>query len=225
MRAPAALLALIALAACSTSPSQKPAKPAHTKTADRRHASKVDADWPTYPHTQPNGAPLNADYCAKVADAPGTKFDNMKTCVMIACDTGDRESCRLAESYNGNLFDTDQKGLDTEISDAAQAVLSSAFRKCFGPDAPLNAESYDCLDTEYHRLDALLTSEYKAALARQPDDAARARLTAAERNWWRTRFAHCKDDVGDMQGSTATVINESCEIDTLAERIVALRQA
>jgi uncharacterized protein YecT (DUF1311 family) len=109
------------------------------------------------------------------------------------------------------------------LKNEAKAILSPAFRACFGADAPLNAESYDCLDREYHRLEALLTRDYRAALARLPDDAARRRLEANERSWWRTRFRHCRDDVGDLRGATARVINESCEIDTLAERIVRLR--
>jgi uncharacterized protein YecT (DUF1311 family) len=105
----------------------------------------------------------------------------------------------------------------------ADRLLSPEFRKCFGKDAPLNAESYDCLDREYHRVDALLTNEYRAALARQPNDAARRRLQQGERNWWRVRFRHCRDEVGDMGGSTAAVLNENCEIETLAQRIVSLR--
>ena len=87
----------------------------------------------------------------------------------------------------------------------------------------MNAESYDCLDREYRRLDALLTKEYRAALARQLDAAARTRLTRDEQKWWRTRFKHCRDEVGDLRGSTAAVINQNCEIDALARRIVRLR--
>jgi uncharacterized protein YecT (DUF1311 family) len=105
----------------------------------------------------------------------------------------------------------------------ADAVLSPTFRMCFGKDAPLNAESYDCLDREYHRLDGLLTKEYRAALARQPDGASRKSLQLDEQKWWQTRFRHCRDEVGDLGGSTATVVNGSCEIDTLAQRIVRLR--
>lgn len=106
----------------------------------------------------------------------------------------------------------------------AEAVLSPTFHACFGADAPLNAESYSCLDREYHRLDALLTSEYRSALARLPDKAARGRLRQDERSWWRTRFRPCRNEVGDLRGSTAAVVNESCEIDTLARRIVWLRR-
>ena len=102
-------------------------------------------------------------------------------------------------------------------------VLSAEYRSCFGQGAPLNAEAYDCLDREYRRLEALLTAEYRAALARQPDESARARLTLDERRWWRSRFRHCEDETGDLQGSTAAVIHQHCEIDALADRIVELR--
>jgi uncharacterized protein YecT (DUF1311 family) len=109
------------------------------------------------------------------------------------------------------------------LSREAESVLSPEFRRCFGKDAPLNAESYACLDREYHRLDRLLTSEYSAALARLPNEAARQRLQHDERTWRRTRFRHCKDEVGDLRGSTAAVVNENCEIYALAGRIVRLR--
>jgi uncharacterized protein YecT (DUF1311 family) len=108
--------------------------------------------------------------------------------------------------------------------ESADSLLSSEFRRCFGKDAPLNAESYGCFDREYHRLDRVLAAEYRAALARQPDAAARQRLQRNQRAWLGKRFRHCKDDVGDFRGSTATVINENCEIDALAARIAWLRR-
>jgi uncharacterized protein YecT (DUF1311 family) len=108
-------------------------------------------------------------------------------------------------------------------TDEASRVLSADFRKCFGKDAPLNAESYDCLDREYRRLDALLIKEYRSALDRQSNDTGRRKLTQDERRWWRIRFRHCRDEVGDFRGSTAAVINQNCEIEALAQRIVELR--
>ena len=118
---------------------------------------------------------------------------------------------------------TQPDGEPPERGEAAN-VLSSEFQTCFGKDAPLNAESYDCLDREYHRLDAVLKREYRAALARQRDETARQRLQKDERSWWRRRFRHCPDEVGDLGGSTATVLNENCEIHALAARIVSLRR-
>lgn len=110
-----------------------------------------------------------------------------------------------------------------ETSKEAEAVKSSKYKKCFGPGAPLDSESFDCLDAEYHRLDAILIKEYPATLARLPNDAEKQRLEQSERNWRRTRFRHCKDEVGDVRGSTGAVVNEDCEIDALAQHIVWLR--
>lgn len=110
------------------------------------------------------------------------------------------------------------------LEEAAADVLSPAFRACFlKGEARLNAATFPCLDREYQRLDAILAREYRAALARQPDDPGRTRLEKSERIWWRMRFGHCKDEVGDLKGSTAAVINESCEIDALAKRVAWLR--
>src|SRR4051812_13867532 len=86
----------------------------------------------------------------------------------------------------------------TVVPTEADKVLSPEFRRCFGKDAPLNAESYPCLDREYRRLETVLTREYSEALARQSDETARHRLKQQERVWWRKRFRHCKDDVGDL---------------------------
>jgi uncharacterized protein YecT (DUF1311 family) len=115
----------------------------------------------------------------------------------------------------------------SEKSARAQEAIdlqSPEYRACmFADDSPLDASRYDCLDREFHRLDTLLTQEYRAALARQPDDGARLRLEGLERKWWRTRFDECKGAAGDLRGSTAAVIVEMCEIDVLADRIVWLR--
>lgn len=112
-----------------------------------------------------------------------------------------------------------------EVSlDDLETVLSAEFRECFGPEAPLNAESYGCLDQEYKRLDALLSKDYRSALARQRDDAARRRLQNDQRRWWGSRFRHCKDEVGDLRGSTAAVVNELCEINAVAKRVIVLRR-
>lgn len=56
-----------------------------------------------YPTTQPDGSPLTAAYCLRVGDEPNNTFDNAKTCLMVACEGGDRASCELAATYNGNI--------------------------------------------------------------------------------------------------------------------------
>jgi hypothetical protein len=56
-----------------------------------------------YPRSQPNGSRLDAAYCLRVGDGPTSPFDNAKTCFMVACEEGDRASCDMAATYNGNL--------------------------------------------------------------------------------------------------------------------------
>lgn len=112
---------------------------------------------------------------------------------------------------------------ETRKSADPSSVLSSSYRTCFGPDAPLSAESYGCLDEEYHRLEGVLAFEFRTALSRQTNEAARQHLQRDERRWWRLRFRHCAAEVSDLRGATARVVNESCEIDALAARIITLR--
>ncbi len=98
-----AYLALIAiLAACSGS---EPDQAANAAELPSREAAEV-GDWKDhYPSVQPDGSPLDAEYCLWVGDQPGNPFDNIKTCVMIACDGGDEDSCEVAETYNLNLWE------------------------------------------------------------------------------------------------------------------------
>jgi hypothetical protein len=42
-------------------------------------------------------------YCLRVEEAANNPFDNSKACFMVACDEGDRASCDMADTYNGNL--------------------------------------------------------------------------------------------------------------------------
>jgi uncharacterized protein YecT (DUF1311 family) len=114
---------------------------------------------------------------------------------------------------------------EQDLAQEAGNLLSPEYRACmFSDDSPLDASRYDCLDDEYRRLDALLTQEYRAALARQPNDSARRGLERSERQWWRTRFDECEDAVADLGGATAAVIREACAIDVLARRVVSLRR-
>jgi hypothetical protein len=103
------LAAMLVLVACS--PSKHEARETRTDKAEHP-VNSVVASAPTkqipgfegYPTTQPNGAPLTEDYCVRVGDKPGSPFDNTKTCLMIACQLGDKASCKMMETYNGNLW-------------------------------------------------------------------------------------------------------------------------
>jgi hypothetical protein len=95
------------LAACS------PARNQDDRTLRDRDRAAKPVSSPTknktatndgYPTTRPDGSPLTEDYCGRVGDEPGSAFGNIKTCLMIACDQGDKASCKMAETYNGNLW-------------------------------------------------------------------------------------------------------------------------
>ena len=105
---------LVAITACSPDPQQalgnsddqtgaedKP-KAAFAKPAAK--SSTPIAGFEGIPTTKVDGSPLDAEYCLKTANEPGSPFFNTKTCVMISCRTGDQPSCELAETYNGNLW-------------------------------------------------------------------------------------------------------------------------
>lgn len=47
-------------------------------------------------------APTGAD-CLGNAYNTNSGFSNTKECLMVACEAGDEPSCRLMETYNGNL--------------------------------------------------------------------------------------------------------------------------
>ena len=109
MKSTITLAAVVVLVACS--PSKDEARETPTNQAEHS-ANSVVASVPTkqipglegYPTTQPNGAPLTEEYCVKAGDEAGSPFDNTKTCLMIACQMGDKASCKMMETYNGNLW-------------------------------------------------------------------------------------------------------------------------
>jgi hypothetical protein len=56
---------------------------------------------PPAPAATPVALPLNCQ------DADSGGYGNAKACYYDQCDKGDAEACRMAESYNGNLYPTD----------------------------------------------------------------------------------------------------------------------
>ena len=101
------MAALIAAAGCSPTPNEaatNESSPVASNTAATPPVLSNGLEGEDYPTAQPGGSPLAADYCGEVTDKPGNPFDNTKTCLMIACDTGDKESCDLMQTYNGNLW-------------------------------------------------------------------------------------------------------------------------
>lgn len=78
---------LIALAACQ----------AAERDEGANEAAKNSVVQLGYPTRQPDGSSLTASFCA--TEAAGRIYDNIKTCSMVACDQGDKESCKIAETF------------------------------------------------------------------------------------------------------------------------------
>ncbi|WP_066525251.1 hypothetical protein [Erythrobacter sp. CCH5-A1] len=136
MRFGAILLALL-LAACSGADERAPDAPP-TETV-------AVAPAPT-PVPAPSSAAVRVD-CG--GDDYGG-YDNAKVCYYDQCDKGDAEACRMAESYNGNLFpDGDSKGLrleDMTYSDARAVILSLGWSPLEGPCIGGGAGEAACSD-------------------------------------------------------------------------------
>jgi len=99
----ASIMLTLVLAGCGKSAPSNEAASAPANEATSASSNALDK-WPGYPKTQPDGSPLTADYCVKVGAEPGSPFDNTKTCLMVACDAGDKASCDGAATFNGNMW-------------------------------------------------------------------------------------------------------------------------
>jgi hypothetical protein len=106
------LLLPICLAGCSAGSSDESDKSDRSASASESGPAPAreppsptaPAGFEGYPTTQRDGSPLDEAYCLSVGNEPGNPFNNAKTCFMIACSLGDKPSCEMAESYNGNLW-------------------------------------------------------------------------------------------------------------------------
>lgn len=111
MRRGAFLLALL-LAACSGADERAPNAPPT--------AAVAAAPAPTPAHTSA-AAPVDCG-----ADDYGG-YDNAKACYYDQCGKGDAKACRMAESYNGNLFPDGDPGKvrleDMSYPDAREVIL------------------------------------------------------------------------------------------------------
>ena len=103
MRAVIALAITLAAAACSPAPDQRDENRSAVP-AGNAPATDEASGPESLPTRQPDGSPLTEGYCMQAGDEPGSPFGNTKTCRMLACDTGDKASCKMAETYNGNLW-------------------------------------------------------------------------------------------------------------------------
>lgn len=101
-----ALIAGLMLAACQPEGDSAPEVGSTAATANARSAESSPA-----PATSPSDSPtpaasassLTADFCDEHGDDPDSPYGNRKSCYMQACEAGDKASCDLMGSYNGNL--------------------------------------------------------------------------------------------------------------------------
>jgi hypothetical protein len=122
-------LAVLATLGCSSKPDETSSNGTGPAPATSLATVNELKGWEGYPTAQPNGQPLTADYCAKEANKPDSPFDNTKTCLTIACDTGDKSSCEKAATFNGNMW-PDQKPPDADIAMAEgkfTAISTTAY--------------------------------------------------------------------------------------------------
>lgn len=77
----------ITIAACQPSSSEPVAN----------EVAKRPVDELGHPTKRPDGSPLTAAFCA--TEEADRIYGNIKTCSMVACDQGDKESCKIAETF------------------------------------------------------------------------------------------------------------------------------
>lgn len=115
MRRGALILALI-LAACSGAEERAPDTPPTGALAT--------SPAPT-PAIIPAAEPVDC------GDARNGGYDNAKACYYDQCNKGDAEACRMAESFNGNLYpDGDPKGLrleDMTYPEAREVIIAMGW--------------------------------------------------------------------------------------------------
>ena len=91
-----AIMLTLTLAACSAAEKREDDSPLAVPTTPAAQA-------PASPATQPQPAAQPID----CGDEANGGFDNAKACYYATCKKGDPEACRMAESFNGNLDQSD----------------------------------------------------------------------------------------------------------------------
>ncbi|MFM5954607.1 MAG: hypothetical protein ACKOPE_09950 [Novosphingobium sp.] len=97
MRMIATTLAVLLLAGCSGG------KSADALATEGAAAATATASPSAKPTTKPSDKPLTAESCIEDNKGlgTGTRGENTKTCLVDACDQGDKKSCDIAKSFGG----------------------------------------------------------------------------------------------------------------------------
>jgi hypothetical protein len=129
-----ALAFVVLLAACS--PQQREA------SADPTPASAQASAPAAAP--SPNATPVNC------GDERSGGYGSAKECYYATCKQGDAEACRIAESFNGNLFpdgDPDKARLEgMAYLDAREVILTLGWSPVEGPCMGGGARETTCAD-------------------------------------------------------------------------------
>lgn len=139
MRCGAFILAL-PLAACSGAGDNAPDAP----PTDAVAAVSAPTPAPAAP------APAAAAERVDCLDERNGGYGNAKACFYDQCDKGDAEACRMAESFNGNLFQEGDPAKvrleDMAYSDAREVILSLGWSPLEGPCMGGGAGEATCSD-------------------------------------------------------------------------------
>ena len=104
--------ALLLACGCSDGPS---AGPEATETGASAAAAK-----PTEAAVKATDVPLTAGSCVEDNKKTGTgsRGEDTKACMVDACDQGDKKSCEIVKSFNGEMSDSGDSGADDPAEDA-----------------------------------------------------------------------------------------------------------
>lgn len=103
-----------------------------------------------------------------------------------------------------------------------ESRLSPAFGECIKSSGGVTVAMRDCMAQEHERLDQKLNETWRTTMARMPGDQARSRLRQLQREWIKTRWAECDEQVAQsgMGGGTADLlVYDSCQLEVIARRL------
>ena len=103
---------LLLVSGCSDGPG---AGPEATETGAAAAATKLTNDA-----VKATDVPLTAGSCVEDNKKTGTgsRGEDTKTCMVDACDQGDKKSCEIVKSFNGEMNDSGDSGADDPAEDA-----------------------------------------------------------------------------------------------------------